>query len=42
MQTKKKKKHTTERKMQISKVDETYCVLRYDIWHSEHTSKDNS
>ena len=24
-----KKKHTIERKMQISKVDETYCVLRY-------------
>jgi hypothetical protein len=26
MKTKKKKKHTIERKMQISKVDETYCV----------------
>jgi hypothetical protein len=29
-------------KMQISKVDETYCVLRYNIWQIEHTSKDNS
>jgi hypothetical protein len=36
------KKHTIERKMQISKVDETYCVLRYNIWQIEHTSKDNS
>jgi hypothetical protein len=35
-------KHTIERKMQISKVDETYCVLRYNIWQIEHTSKDNS
>ena len=25
--------------MQISKVDETYCVLRYNIWQVEHTSK---
>ena len=25
--------------MQISKVDETYCVLRYTIWQVEHTSK---
>ena len=24
------------------KVDETYCVLRYNIWQIEHTSKDNS
>ena len=39
---KKEKKHTIERKMQISKVDETYCVLRYNIWQIEHTSKDNS
>ena len=36
---KKNKKHTIERKMQISKVDETYCVLRYNIWQVEHTSK---
>jgi len=36
---KKKKKHTIERKMQISKVDETYCVLRYNILQIEHTSK---
>ena len=42
MKTKKKKKHTIEQKMQISKVDETYCVLRYNIWQIEHTSKDNS
>ena len=44
MKTKKKEKnkHTIERKMQISKVDETYCVLRYNIWQIEHTSKDNS
>jgi hypothetical protein len=42
MKTKKKKKHTIERKMQISKADETYCVLRYSIWQIEHTSKDNS
>ena len=35
----KKKKHTIERKMQISKVDEIYCVLRYNIWQIEHTSK---
>jgi hypothetical protein len=38
MKTKKKKQHTIERKMQISKVDETYCVLRYNIWQIEHTS----
>jgi hypothetical protein len=38
----KEKKHTIERKMQISKVDETYCVLRYNIWQIEHTSKDYS
>ena len=25
--------------MQILKVDETYCVLRYNIWQIEHTSK---
>ena len=25
--------------MQISKVDELYCVLRYNIWQIEHTSK---
>ena len=31
---KKNKKHTIERKMQISKVDETYCVLRYNICKS--------
>jgi hypothetical protein len=37
-----KKPHTIERKMQISKVDETYCALRYNIWQIEHTSKDNS
>jgi hypothetical protein len=36
---KKQKKHTIERKMQISKVDETYCVLRYIIWQVEHTSR---
>ena len=42
MKTKKKKKHTIERKMQISKVDETYCVLRYNIWQIEHTSTVNS
>jgi hypothetical protein len=42
MKTKKKKKHTIERKMQISKVDETYCVLRYNIWQIEHTSKSTS
>jgi hypothetical protein len=37
----KKKNHTIviERKMQISKVDETYCVLKYNIWQIEHTSK---
>jgi len=45
MKTKKKKlserrkKHTIERKMQISKVDEICCVLRYNIWQIEHTSK---
>ena len=40
MKTKKKqKKHTIEQKMQISKVDETYCVLRYNILQVEHTSK---
>jgi hypothetical protein len=33
------KKHTIERKLQISKVDEIYCVLRYNIWQIEHTSK---
>jgi hypothetical protein len=45
MKTKKKKKekiYTIERKMQISKVDETYCVPRHNIWQIEHTSKDNS
>ena len=39
MKTNKKKQHTIERKMQISKVDETYCVLKYNIWQVEHTSK---
>ena len=34
-----KKKYTIERKMQISKFDEIYCVLRYNIWQIEHTSK---
>ena len=39
MKTNKKIKNTIERKMQISKVDETYCVLSYNIWQVEHTSK---
>ena len=40
MKTKKKqKKHTIEQKMHISKVDETYCVLRYNILQVEHTAK---
>ena len=33
------KKPNIEQKMLISKVDETYCVLRYNIWQVEHTSK---
>jgi hypothetical protein len=37
--SRRRKKNTIERKMQISKVNETYCVLRYTIWQIEHTSK---
>ena len=39
LNTYKKKKRTIERKMQISKVDDIYCALRYNIWQIEHTSK---
>ena len=40
MKTNKNKiENTIERKMQISKVDESYCMLRYNIWQVEHTSK---
>ena len=42
MKTKKKKKPYNRTKNAISKVDEAYCVLRYNIWQIEHTPKDNS
>jgi hypothetical protein len=35
------KNHTIERKMQISKVDEIYCVLRYNIWQTLNMNKNN-